>query len=324
MIDYHIGEDAEMSAAVSAGRQMLPRIPLLFFLGGTAEVLVNLRNTLPRVEIGPGAGLVIYGVLSPVTQIVIAHAVRPGWKRGPQGDPAAALLGALGADGRDVDGAMCHRSVSSVPGKAKPRELPVGWDAPFDDGVEQLYAVVFAVGALKTMPDAGSIRAHVVFERGRLGVPGGPDGPVVVAHLGYLVQPPFALVHLAMIGRVIVGHAYQPPIGVIAPPMERTSEHQGVAIVVAADLHPLVPARVQENVQPLVAAVAHQDDFLFAHAGHHEIAWIRHLALVTYEEPGPGKDLFQFLMIDILVDIDFPAHEATVKINKGAEGTIPV
>ena len=100
---------------------------------------------------------------------------------------------------------MIERSVGSVPGKAEPGELPVGWDTPLDHGVEELDAIVFPIGTLETMPYAGGVRAYVVVDGGRYRVPSGPDGPVVVAHLGYLVQPPFALVHLAMIGRVIVG-----------------------------------------------------------------------------------------------------------------------
>ena len=258
-----------------------------------------------------------------MTQIVIAHAERPGWKRGPQRDTAAAFPIALGTDGRDVDRAMSHRSVGSVPGKAEPGELPVGWDTPLDHGIEELDAIVFPIDTLETMPYAGGVRAYVVDEGGSLGVPSGPDGPVVVAHLGDLVQPPFALVHLAMIGRVIVGHPYQPAIGVVAPTMERTGEHLGVAIVVAADLHPFVTARVQENVQPLVLAVPHHDDFLFAHAGHHEIARVRDLALVADEQPRPCEDLLQLLLVDGVVDIDFAANDAALNINDGSEGAIP-
>ena len=77
-------------------------------------------------------------------------------------------------------------------------------------------------------------------------------------------------------------------------------------------------------MEPFVAAVAHQDDFLFAHARHHEIAGIRHLALVADEEPRPGEDLLQLLLVYILVDVDLPADEAPVKIDKNAEGPVPV
>ena len=100
--------------------------------------------------------------------------------------------------------------------------------------------------------------------------------------------------------------------------MERTGEHQGVAIVVAADLHPFVTARVQANVQPLVLAVPHHDDFLFAHAGHHEIARVRDLALVADEHLRPCEDLLQFLLVDGLVDIDFAANHAALNIYDGS------
>ena len=113
-----------------------------------------------------------------MTKVVIANAVVRGRKRGSHRSPAAALHRALGSDGHDVDGAVGHRSVSGVASKAKPGKLPVGRDAPLDDRVEHLHPVVGAVGTLKTMLDAGSIRAHIVVEGGRLWVPGGPDGAI--------------------------------------------------------------------------------------------------------------------------------------------------
>ncbi len=84
-----------------------------------------------------------------------------------------------------------------------------------------------------------------------------------------------------------------------------------------------MPARVQKNVQPLVPTVPHQNDLLFAYAGHHEIAWIGHLALVADEEPRPRKYLLQLLLIDRLDDVDFPANSAALKINGSPEGSIP-
>ncbi len=123
-----------------------------------------------------------------MTQLVVAHTVEGGGKGGSHRSPAAALHRALGSDGRDVYRAVGHRSVSSVAGKAKSGELPIGWDAPLDNRVEHLHPVVGAVGALETVLDAGSIRAHVIFEGGRLGVSGGPDRAIIVVYLVHRVD----------------------------------------------------------------------------------------------------------------------------------------
>src|SRR5215831_19891612 len=82
---------------------------------------------------------------------------------------------ALGADGRGIDGAMRHGRVRRIRRKAKGRDLPVRGEAPLHDWIEHLHSVVLTVRTLQTVADAGTIRAHVVFKGGCLGVPGGPD-----------------------------------------------------------------------------------------------------------------------------------------------------
>src|SRR5215470_11205036 len=206
---------------------------------------------------------------------------------------------------------MSHGCVRRVGGKAKGSDLPVGGEAPLHDRVEHLHPVVFTVRTLQTVANAGTIRAHVVLKGGRLGVPSGPDGAVVVAQLGDLVQAPLALVQRLVVGFVVVGHPHQSPIGIVAPAMEGTGKDQGIAVVIAADLHALVAAGVEEGVEALVAPVPHQNDLLFPHTGDYEIAGIGDLALVTQEEPAAGEDLLQLHLVDLLALALLLADSAT-------------
>src|SRR5687767_5612764 len=117
-----------------------------------------------------------------------------------------------------------------------------------------------------------------------------------------------------MVGGVVVGHANEAAVSVIAPAVEGASEYEGVAIVVAADLHATMSAGVEEDMQ-LVLAVTDEDDFLFAHARDDEVAGVRDLGLVADEEPAAGEDLLQLLLVDRSVDVDLAADEALLQVD---------
>ena len=96
--------------------------------------------------------------------------------------------------------------------------------------------------------------------------------------------------------------------------MEGAGEEQPVALVVAADLHPAVSARIKEDVD-LVLAVAHQDDRLFAHARLEEVAWIGDQALVPDKQPGPREDLLLLLLVKLIVDKDLAANGPSIEVH---------
>ena len=97
--------------------------------------------------------------------------------------------------------------------------------------------------------------------------------------------------------------ADEPPRGVVGPGVEGAGEHEGVALVVAADLLTAVPARVQEGADLVVLAVAHEQHFLGTHARDHEVARVGNQALMPEEQPASAEDLFQFLLKYVFVDV---------------------
>ena len=117
-----------------------------------------------------------------------------------------------------------------------------------------------------------------------------------------------------MVGGLELRHPDQAAVGVVAPAVERTGEQERIALVVAADLHAPVAARVEEDVQ-LVPAVAHQQDRLFAHAGLKVIAGLRHLALVADEQPGAREKPLQLFAVDLLVDKDLAADPPRLQVH---------
>src|SRR5712691_1213309 len=118
-----------------------------------------------------------------------------------------------------------------------------------------------------------------------------------------------------MIGLAEERHADQLPVGAITPAMVGAGEDGGVALVVAAHLHPAMAARIEEDMH-LAGAVAAQDDRLLAHPRGGEIAGVGDLALMPDEEPGPGEDPLLLLGVDLLVDKDLTADLPGAQINE--------
>src|SRR6266568_8731610 len=118
-----------------------------------------------------------------------------------------------------------------------------------------------------------------------------------------------------MIGFSEERHADQLPVGAITPAMVGAGEDGGVALVVAAYLHPAMAARIEEDMH-LAGAVAAQDDGFLAHPRGREIAGVGDLALMPDEEPRAGKDPLLLLGINLLVDEDLAADLPGVQINE--------
>src|SRR5260370_42408738 len=109
-----------------------------------------------------------------------------------------------------------------------------------------------------------------------------------------------------MVGLAEERHADQLPVGAVAPAMIRAGEDRGVALVVAAHLHPAMAARIEKDVNR-AGAVAAQDDGLLAHPRGGEIARVGDLALMPDKEPGAREDPLLLLGVDLLVDKDLAA-----------------
>ena len=319
-LDVDVGPD-EGGAAV-AGLEVGVLVAGLLLLPLLAVVGVHLgRLGLPGVHVLGRAGLLEHEVVSAVAELRQLHLVGGGGEGSLHAAAAAALQLALRADGGDVHGAVGHRAVGAVAVEGEAGELPVGGDVPLGGGVEELDAVVLAAGALEAPLDGGGVDAEVVLERGGLGVPRRPERAVVVGELCDLVQPPLTLVELLVVGLLVVRYADEPAVGVVRPAVEGAGEDEGVAVVVAADLHAAVAAGVEEGVDD-VLPVARDDDLFLAHAGDDEVAGVGDLALVAEEEPRAGEYLLQLLLVDRLVDVDLAGDEPLVEVDQAAKRAV--
>ena len=95
-------------------------------------------------------------------------------------------------------------------------------------------------------------------------VPGGPDRALVVANLSYFRQAPFGFIQFLLVGVFEVRDAHELSVCCVAPAVVGATEHRGVALIVAADLHTPVGAGVEKNVD-LALSVAAENNRFFAH-----------------------------------------------------------
>src|SRR5712692_10089411 len=185
----------------------------------------------------------------------------------------------------------------------------LGWEFPVAGNEPLLYTAKHLGASLPPIPAVPrqvqeQRKIPKVFQEGRgRGIPGGPAGPLVVAQLGDLHQPPLRLVQLRMVRLFVEGHPHQLAIGGVAPPVVWTGEDGSVALVTAAHLHAPVPAGIEEHMQRVLTVPA-EDDGLFSHAGDEVIARLLDLALMANEQPGPGEYLRLLLLIDLCADKD--------------------
>ena len=88
-----------------------------------------------------------------------------------------------------------------------------------------------------------------------------------------------------------------------------------VAGVGAAEAVAPVTADVEEGVDG-AAAVAHDQDGVFAHVGGEVVAGIGDLGLVAEEEPAAGENALQFLLVDVGFDEDATADKAAFRVDQ--------
>src|SRR4051812_44154505 len=157
--------------------------------------------------------------------------------------------------------------------------------------------------------------AKIGEELRRVLVPGRPHRALVDRELGHRNERVGVAIEIGFIEGAILRHALQLAVGGVGPAMIGAGEDGGVPLLVAAYLHAAMPARVQERVHHSLL-VAAQDDRLFTHATSVEIAGIWNKAFMTNEQPGPRKDLVEFLLIEIRIHEDFTGNESLLGINE--------
>src|SRR5260370_2044584 len=118
-----------------------------------------------------------------------------------------------------------------------------------------------------------------------------------------------------MIGLAEVGDPDQLTVGAIAPAMIRAGEDGRATLVIAAQLHGSVPARIKED-PALSRQVAAKDHRLLAHRGNEEIAGAGDLALMPDEKPRSGKDPLQLFPVDLVIDKDLAADMPCRRIDE--------
>ena len=220
-------------------------------------------------------------------------------------------------DADHVDRAVAH-PVVAIAGEVLGRKLPVARDQPLVDAADDLGATLPAVPGVEEQVEVELVAAEVLEERRRRRVPRRPDRALVALELRHLDEAPAGAVELLAVRVLGERHPDQRAVGRVAPAVVGTHELDRVALVVPADLHPAMPAGVEEDVDP-GGPVAAEDDRLLAHRGHQEIAGTRDLALVAHEEPGAREDVLLLLPVDVLVDEDLPADAATIDVDQIVE-----
>ena len=237
------------------------------------------------------------------------------------GRAVALLPFAAGSQPGDLRGFVCGGAVVGIPGEVLGGELPVARHPPLDHPAQHLRSALAAVPRVQQRIEVQAHTAEVFVERRRGRVPGGPDGSLVDFHLRHVDQPPLRFVQLFAVARAVLGNAvevarrlHQAAVRGVAPAVIGAGEHRGVALIVAADLHPPVPAGVQQHVDP-VLRIPGDDDRFVPHAGEKEIAGLGDLALMAHQEPRAREDLLQLGSVDVLVDEDLAADSAPVQID---------
>src|SRR5713226_5479673 len=212
---------------------------------------------------------------------------------------------------------MAH-PVVAVAREVLGRELPVAGHQPLVDAADHLGAALASVPRVEEQVEVELVAAEVVQEGGGRGIPGRPDRALVALQAGHLDEPPSGPVEIVSVRAPRERHPHERAVRAIAPAVVWTHELDGIPLVVAADLHPAVPARVEEDVDPLRAVPA-DDDRLLAHRGREVVAGARDLALVAQEQPRAGEDPLQLLPVDLVVHKDLAAHAALLDVDQAAE-----
>src|SRR5215472_5478630 len=212
---------------------------------------------------------------------------------------------AAGANTDEVDRAVAD-IVIAVAAEVLGWEFPVARDAPFLDAAQYFGAALTAAPGVECQIEIADEIAQI-FEQGRgRRIPASPHGAFVQAHLRDLDQSPLRLVELLVIGLAKIRHPDKPAVRAIAPAVIWASEDWRVAFIVAAHLHAAMPARIEEHMN-LARPVAAQDDGFLSHTRDEIVAGLWDLALMADKQPHPGEQLFQLLVIDLLVDENFAA-----------------
>ena len=164
--------------------------------------------------------------------------------------------------------------------------------------------------------------AEVGQEIRRRCVPRRPDRSLVIAEPRHGDQGPFGPVQDTLIKLFVLRDALQRAVQRIGPGVVRAGEDRRVSLVVAADLHAPMAARIQEHMD-FVLAVAAENDRLLAHAGREKVSGIRNQAFVSDEQPCPREQRFQLLLVDVGRNEDFTADDSFVNVNHRVVPFVP-
>ena len=217
-------------------------------------------------------------------------------------------VGEVGDDGRQVS----PLDVVGIAGKIFGTELPVAGDDPALRGPENLDTALAAVEEEVEVP--GHL-AEVFQQRGGVGVEGAEVEALVVVDLGYGSEAPLAGVQLVVVGLFQAGDGDELAVGTVGPAVVGADERGGVAGIGTADAIAAVAADVEEGADRAVG-VAHHEDRVLAHVGGEVVPGIGDLGLVAEEQPAAGKDLLQFLLVDVGLDEDFLVEHPPVGIHQ--------
>src|SRR5260221_5975501 len=207
---------------------------------------------------------------------------------------------------------MAPLHVIAVTGEVLRRKLPIAGHDPFVDAADDRDAAFPAIEKRVEIP--GHL-AEIVAQRRRLGIEGGEYEALVAVELRYRDEAPPLAVEVAVIRLLQVWDPGEPSVVAVGPAVIGAGQARRVAVIGTAQPVATMPADIQESAHLPVAAADDQNR-VFAHIGGQEIARLRNLAVVTQIQPAAREDLLQLLFVDLGLDEDTAADQATIAVDK--------
>jgi hypothetical protein len=192
----------------------------------------------------------------------------------------------------------------------------LSWELPVAGYYPLVYAADYLSSALSPIKESIEIPGgfpQVVQQRRRCGIKGGEEEALVAAQLGHWDEAPLFPVQLTKVSVLVVGHTHQATIVAVSPAVVGASKGGGVSAIRSAEPIPPMAAHIEKGIYPPMAIPNHYYRIL-AHVGGEEVSRLGDLGLMAEKQPAASKNLLQFLLVDVVLDVDASADQTLVSI----------
>ena len=202
--------------------------------------------------------------------------------------------------------------VIGIPGEIFRRHFPVARHHPLMDAANDLHAPLAPVKKRIQIP---ANRPQVFRQRRRRRVESGENQPLVAIQLRHRNQPPLLPVQFVIVGILQIRHRLKPPVSPVSPAVIGADERRRVAVIRPAQPVAPMPADVQKSPHAAPPVPRHQHRIL-PHISGDKIPGPRNLTLMPQEQPAPGKDPLQLLLINLDIAENPRANQPTLNIHQ--------